>query len=123
MTAAPDARRILVVEDEMLVAMLLEDMIAALGHAVVGPFARIDEAMEAARHAAVDAAILDVNLDGRESYPVAEALAARDVPFAFATGYGSQGLRDPWRGRPTLQKPFRQRDLDMIVSTLLSCPG
>jgi CheY-like chemotaxis protein len=112
--------RILLVEDEMLVAMLLEDMLTEAGHAIVGPMARIDQAVEAARSKAIDLAILDVNVGGEEVYPVAEALAAREIPFAFATGYGAHGLRDPWQDRPTLQKPFHRNDLFRMVAELAS---
>lgn len=112
--------RILLVEDEMLVAMLLEDMLIEAGHSIVGPLARVDQAVEAARHEQIDLAILDVNVGGEEIYPVAEALAARDVPFAFATGYGAHGLRAPWQDRPTLQKPFHRSDLFRMVAELAS---
>ena len=121
MATVSDGLRVLLVEDEMMVAMLLEDMLADLGHAVVGPISRVDRAVEAARREPLDAAILDVNLDGQEVYPVAEALAARGIPFAFATGYGSEGLREPWRGRPVLRKPFRRGDLDRVMTALF--PG
>lgn len=110
--------RILLVEDEMLVAMLLEDMLAEAGHVIVGPVSRIDRAVDAASREQVDLAILDVNLGGQEVYPVAEALAARGIPFAFATGYGASGLREPWQDRPTLQKPFHRDDLFRMVDEL-----
>jgi CheY-like chemotaxis protein len=110
--------RILLVEDEMLVAMLLEDMLSEAGHAIVGPMARIDQAVEAARKEVIDLAILDVNVGGEEVYPVAEALATREIPFAFATGYGAHGLREPWQDRPTLQKPFHRNDLFRMVAEL-----
>ena len=80
--------RVLLVEDESMVALLLEDMLAELGHEVVGPVARLDKALEMAQRQALDVALLDVNLNGKEIYPVAEALAAREVPFVFVTGYG-----------------------------------
>lgn len=112
--------RILLVEDEMLVAMLLEDMLSEAGHTIIGPMARIDQALEAARKETIDLAILDVNVGGDEVYPVAEALAAREIPFAFATGYGAHGLREPWQERPTLQKPFHRSDLFRMVAELAS---
>lgn len=113
-----EGRRILVVEDEMLVAMLLEDMLAEAGHAVVGPFSHINGALEAIDRETVDLAILDVNVGGHEIYPVAERLAERHIPFAFATGYGAHGLREPWQERPTLQKPFHRSDLFRVVDAL-----
>lgn len=112
--------RILLVEDEMLVAMLLEDMLVDAGHTIVGPLSRIDKAVEAARAEAVDLAILDVNVGGEEIYPVAEILAEREIPFAFATGYGASGLREPWQERPALQKPFHRSDLFRMVAQLAS---
>jgi len=112
--------RILLVEDEMLVAMLLEDMLAEAGHTIIGPLARVDQAVEAAQQQAPDIAILDVNVGGEEVYPVAEVLAARGIPFAFATGYGAQGLDERWQHRPTLQKPFHRNDLFAMVAELAS---
>jgi DNA-binding response OmpR family regulator len=112
--------RILLVEDETMVALLLEDMLSELGHAVVGPVASLGKAMEMARDEAVDLAILDVNLDGKEAYPVAEALAARGIPFVFATGYGKGSLRAPYRDRVTLSKPFLLRDL--VHAITMACP-
>jgi CheY-like chemotaxis protein len=113
-------RRILLVEDEMLVAMLLEDMLTEAGHTIVGPMANVSQAVEAARSEPIDLAILDVNVGGDEVYPVAKALAAREIPFAFATGYGAHGLLEPWQDRPTLQKPFHRNDLFRMVDELAS---
>lgn len=107
--------RVLVVEDEAVVAMLLEDMLIDLGHEVAGAAGRFDQALEAAQTLAVDLAILDVNLNGTLTYPVAEALRARGVPVIFATGYGSDGLRDDWRSAPVIQKPFQIRDLERAI--------
>ncbi len=112
--------RILVVEDEMVVAMLLEDMLADLGCEVVGPASRVEEALRLAGSQAVDGAVLDVNVAGAEVYPVAEALAQRGIPFVFATGYGTVGLRDDYRGAPTVQKPFRQDELARIIIKAIS---
>jgi CheY-like chemotaxis protein len=80
--------RVLLVEDEIMIALLLEEMLAELDFEVVGPVARLDRAVEMAQRQALDVALLDVNLNGKEIYPVAEALAAREVPFVFVTGYG-----------------------------------
>jgi CheY-like chemotaxis protein len=103
--------RVLLVEDEIMVALLLEDMLVELDYEVVGPVARLDKALEMAQWQALDVALLDVNLNGKEIYPVAEALAAREIPFVFVTGYGRGALRAPYCDRPTLQKPFRRGDL------------
>lgn len=113
-------RRVLVVEDEVAIAMLMEDMLLDLGAEVVGPVARLVEALKVAGSEAVDLAILDVNLGGEPIYPVAEALAARGVPFLFSTGYGSQGISEEFRERPVLQKPFMQADLERAVSRVLA---
>jgi CheY-like chemotaxis protein len=103
--------RILVVEDEAAISLLLEDMLLDFGCEVVGPAARLAAALEAVAREKVDLAILDVNVAGEPIYPVAEALAARSIPFVFSTGYGSAGIRDAFRDRPVLQKPFAQHDL------------
>jgi CheY-like chemotaxis protein len=107
--------RILVVEDEMLVSMLLEDMLADFGCSVVGPAPSLSEAMPLATDAQIDAAVLDVNLGGDPIFPVADALKARGVPFVFASGYGQSGLTEAHRGAPVLQKPFRQADLERAL--------
>src|SRR5262245_29681351 len=117
---APRANRlrVLLVEDESMVALLLENMLAELGHEVVGPVARLDEAVEMAHGQALGVALLDVNLNGKEIYPVAEALAAREIPFVFITGYGKNVLRAPYRDRPTFQKPFRRDDFGELFATI-----
>jgi CheY-like chemotaxis protein len=104
--------RVLVVEDEALVSMLLEDMLADHGCEVAATASRIAQALELIEGGiAFDAAILDVNLGGEPIFPVAEALAAKGAPFVFATGYGAGGLPEAWRSRPTLQKPFSHDDV------------
>lgn len=111
-------QRILLAEDEMLVAMLLEDILIDQGHALVGPLAHLDQALHAAQHEALDLAILDVNLNGQEIYPVAEVLMERGIPFAFSTGYGAQGLAERWQKHPTLQKPYHRDELYRMVDEL-----
>ncbi len=103
--------RILVVEDEAAISLLLEDMLLDFGCEVIGPAARLSAALDAVSREQVDLAILDVNVAGEPIYPVAEALAQRSIPFVFSTGYGSAGIRDTFRDRPVLQKPFAQHDL------------
>jgi CheY-like chemotaxis protein len=103
--------RILVVEDEAAISLLLEDMLLDFGCEVVGPAARLTAALDIAHRETLDLAILDVNVAGEPVYPVVEALEARKVPFVFSTGYGSAGIRDLYRDRPVLQKPFAQHDL------------
>ena len=103
--------RVLVVEDEAAISMLLEDMLLDFGCEIVGPAARLASALEMVRSGGFDLAILDVNLAGEPIYPVAEALTERNLPFVFSTGYGSAGIKEPFRGRPVVQKPFSQQDL------------
>jgi CheY-like chemotaxis protein len=112
--------RVLVVEDETIVAMLLEQMLEELGCEVVGVAGQVTTAADLARSADMDVAILDMNLSGQSVDPVAEALAARDAPFVFASGYGEDGLTARWRGRPVLTKPFR---LDQLRQTLEAAVG
>jgi CheY-like chemotaxis protein len=98
--------RVLVVEDEALVALQLEDMLCDLGCAVVGPASRVHQALDLLDGQKVDAAVLDLNVAGELVYPVAEALSSRGLPFIFATGYGASGVNASYRNRPILQKPF-----------------
>ena len=119
MSGARTGRRVLLVEDEVMVGMLFEDMLTELGYEVTALSTRLDEAVVFARTLAVDLAVLDVNLNGRMSYPVADALRARGVPFIFATGYGPKILVPPYVGTPTLQKPFYLVDLQRVLERLV----
>jgi CheY-like chemotaxis protein len=103
--------RVLVVEDEALVALQLEDMLHELGCAIVGPASRVGQALDLLGGQEVDAAVLDLNVAGELVYPVADALASRGLPYIFATGYGAAGLTEPYRSHPVLQKPFLQNQL------------
>lgn len=114
-----DGRRVLLVEDEALVACLLEDMLADLGCATVGPAARVDQALALIEAKQIDAAMLDINLNGSLSYPIADALIARDIPFLFSTGYDRDTVREGYRSRPTLQKPFDGSELGRALTALL----
>ena len=116
--ATLDGLRVLVVEDEMMVSMLIEDMLADMGCQVVGPASRLDEAMELVGSAELDCAVLDVNLGGQPIFPLADVLREKGAPFAFATGYGDAGLRDIDKGTPVLQKPFRESDLARVLNEL-----
>lgn len=107
--------RILVVEDEALVAMMIEDALTDLGCEVVGPFSSIESGMTAVQHAQLDGAFLDVNLRGEFVYPIAEALAARGTPFIFVTGYGAAGVDPRFRGTPVLTKPFVPETIEQLV--------
>jgi CheY-like chemotaxis protein len=112
--------RILIVEDEMFISMLLEDLLTELGYRPAGPVVRLDEALAAARSEAIDAALLDVNLNGKETYAVADILAGRGIPFVFATGYGAGGIPERYRHRPILAKPFRRDDLARVLAQALA---
>jgi len=107
--------RILIVEDEMLVAMNIEDMLLDLGHEVAGIASRLEPALALAREGEFDLALLDVNLAGQPSFPIAAILRERSLPFLFATGYGVEGIVEEYRSRPVLQKPFRMLDLDQAI--------
>lgn len=103
--------RVLVVEDDALVCMMIEDFLGDLGCEVIATAARLEEAVEQASTLTLDVAVLDVNLAGKLSYPIAEILGARRIPFLFATGYGVAGLPKDLKGVPLLSKPFGIRQL------------
>jgi CheY-like chemotaxis protein len=116
---AEGGKRVLVVEDELMIRMLLEDMLDELGYRIAAQASRVEEALEAARTADFDVAILDVNLNGQPISPVADALVARGRPFVFATGYGERGLPEPYRNRPILNKPFQIDGLKLMLQAAL----
>lgn len=113
-------KRILVVEDEMIVAMLIEDILSDAGATVVGPAARVSRALDLLGGGGVDAALLDVNLAGEMTTPVAEELRRLGIPFAFATGYGAAGVPEGFAGQPLLQKPFQEHDLNRVMAEVLA---
>jgi CheY-like chemotaxis protein len=113
--------RVAVVEDETLVAMLLEDMLIDLGCHVLWTAHRVDSALDQMAQAVPDLGVLDVNIAGDEVYPVAQALAERNIPFVFTTGYGTRGLLAPWRDRPIVQKPFQMEHLSVGLLSALGC--
>lgn len=106
-------RSVLVVEDEAIIAMLVEDMLADLGHTVAATAARLDQALDAARTLQLDLAILDLNLSGKPTYEVAEALRGRGVPVIFATGAGS--VDAAWAHAQVVQKPFQLEALEAAI--------
>lgn len=120
MTVGLSGVRVLVVEDEMMVSMLLEDMLSDIGCVSVGPATRMEAALKLIELGGFDIAILDVNLNGTETYPIADALAARAIPFVFASGYSAGGLREQYRSSPMLQKPFQERELAQTLASALS---
>lgn len=111
MTSMITGLRILVVEDEPLVAMMIEDMLAEMGHVIARVASRLEDGLDAAAGGEFDAAVLDVNLGGESSFEIAERLRDRAIPFVFATGYGSAGVLDRFSGTPVLHKPFRDDEL------------
>jgi len=117
MTEALQGVKVLVVEDEYLVATLMEDMLASAGCIVAGPIPRLALALDAASKEACDVAVLDVNLAGERVYPVADILAQRNVPFVFVTGYGV--LPGEYANRPRLCKPFKMADLVNTLSDIV----
>jgi PAS domain S-box-containing protein len=118
-SAAPTVlagKRVLLVEDEMLVAMMMKDMLTDLGFSVVGPYGRISEALPVARANDLEAAVLDINLNGELVYPVAEALVARGVPIVFVTGYGAESIDQQFSQIPVLQKPIERQVLESFFA-------
>ena len=112
-------RRVLVVEDEMMILMIIEDMLADLGCESVTAAATVDQALALIGTQVFDAAMLDMNLNGNKSHDVADALAARGVPFVFSTGYSALDVRSGYRDRPVLKKPFPYEELVEIFTRLL----
>jgi CheY-like chemotaxis protein len=107
--------RVLVVEDQMLIAMEIEDALRDLGCMVVGPVGSVVPAVQLVQTQALGAAVLDVNLGGEQVFPVAEELQARNIPFIFTTGYGEMSLPEKWRDRPHLSKPFTRRQIERFI--------
>jgi len=116
-----DARdkRILIVEDEPILAMALQDILEGLGYEVVGPAMRVAPALALAGEAAIDAAILDVNMGQGNSYGIAALLAGRGIPYLFATGYGREGLEPGYDSVPVLEKPYREKDVAAALEKLV----
>lgn len=112
-------RSILVVEDEMLVLMNTENMLADLGCESVSAAATVDQALALIDGQVFDAAMLDMNLNGDKTHIIADSLAAHGVPFLFATGYVGDDMRNGYRDRPVLKKPFGDADLLKIMTALL----
>lgn len=119
MTDKADAR-ILVVEDDSLVAMMVEDMLADIGCGEVTLAATLADALHQAGTGAFDFALLDINIAGEPVFPVAEALKTRAIPFAFASGYGAPSLPPEYRACAVAAKPFRLDDLDAVVTAALA---
>ena len=112
-------KRVLVVEDEALITMLFEDILGDFACEVVGPAMNIRQATELAEAAEIDIAILDVNLNGEPSFPVASKLRSRGVPLVFSSGYGSADMPSEWQRTPILPKPFTSDEVADALAGLL----
>ena len=110
---------VLLVEDEALIRMMVADMLTDLGHTVADEAGDLASALERANRGGFDLAILDVRLKDQSIEPVAEVLASRNIPFAFASGYGADGVPERFQGRPRLQKPCPIEQLDGCIAGLL----
>lgn len=113
-------RRILVAEDESLVAMLIETLLEDAGCVMVGPAASVAEGLRLLEAGDIDAALFDINLGGEPVFPLAEAAEARGLPFAFSSGYGAAGLPTAWADRPVIDKPFDGGALLRVLAELLA---
>jgi DNA-binding response OmpR family regulator len=113
------AWNVLIVEDEFLIAMHLENLLTEMGHRVVGTAVSLDEATKLARDGKIDIAVLDINLAGIQSFPVADILHERGIAFVFASGYGSEGLVDRYRHVITLRKPYHPQELEQAIAASL----
>lgn len=116
--AGAPGRCVLIVEDEMCLALLLEDILVHAGYRVLMA-ARLAKALELVGSKRIDAAILDINLAGTSVFPAADALRERDIPFMFVSGYGAEGLPAEYRQRPVLQKPYGVQQLQQALTALL----
>ena len=115
-------KRILIVEDEPILAIALQDILEGLGYAVVGPALRVAPALALAADGDIDGAILDVNMGEAHSYGIAAVLAARGIPYLFATGYGREGLEAGHETTPVLPKPYREKQVAVAVAQLFGAP-
>jgi CheY-like chemotaxis protein len=120
-TAAPDLAglRVLLVEDESLIVMLVEDALTDFGCEIAGVASRFDDAVKKARVLDFDIAILDVNLNGLRTFPIAEIIRGRGIAFVFATGYGAMSIPEGLNAVPVLQKPFAAPELERALRTAL----
>lgn len=114
--------RVLVVEDEFLISMMIEDVLGDMGCEMVGPESDLAEAMARARDEPLDAAILDVTISDGKVFPVAEILLKRGVPFILASGYGDWSLPDAMQGQIRLTKPFMAADVERAVRSVCPVP-
>ncbi len=120
MTASrPPGGSVFLVEDETMIRMMVAEMLVDLGYRIAGEAGDVDEALRLVETVDFDIALLDVNVNGKVVTPVARAIVARKRPFIFATGYGTQGMPEEFRGRPALQKPFQMETLARMIEAAL----
>lgn len=112
-------RRALIVEDEMFVAMMLEEMLEDIGYQVAGTVSRVATALPLVDTLDFDFAILDVNLAGETSFPIADALAEKGKPYIFATGYGRRGIVEAHAQQPVISKPYSSDDLQSAIASVI----
>ncbi|WIW44464.1 response regulator [Bradyrhizobium sp. 62B] len=110
---------VLLVEDEALIRMMIADMLTELGHSVAGEAPDLTSGLMLASAPGVDAAILDLQLGKDSSEPIAIELEKRGIPFAFASGYGADGMPQTFKDHPVLQKPFPMDELQRCMAKLL----
>jgi CheY-like chemotaxis protein len=115
----PQGGSVFLVEDEVMIRMMVADMLEELGYSIAAEAGEISEAIKLAQSTDFDLAILDVNVNGKVISPVADLIRARNRPFIFATGYGSSGLPEEYRDRPSLQKPFQIETLARVIENTL----
>jgi CheY-like chemotaxis protein len=120
---AQAGRRVLVVEDESMIRMLLDGMLSDIGYTMTAEAGALDEAMALAKQEDFDIAILDVNLHNEPITPVADILTQRGLPFVFATGADLRGVPQAYRSHPTLQKPFRVEELKRALQVAVPKPA
>lgn len=118
MDKATEKTCVLVCEDEMFVAMMLQDRLEHVGYRVLMA-ARVDKGLELAESEPIDVGLLDINMAGEDSFPVAERLRDRGIPFLFSSGYDAEGLPETWRGTKVLQKPYDTKEVTAALSALL----
>ncbi|EKG38587.1 response regulator [Pseudomonas syringae] len=111
--------KVLLVEDETMLAMLMEMMLEDLGFATAYHASTLNDGIEYARNGEYDLAILDINIIGGDSFPIAAAIADRGIPFMFCSGYGRLGIPDAWLNRRCVAKPFSAEQLSEALSELL----
>lgn len=122
MTAEPHilaGKRVLIVEDELLVALLIEDILIEFGCNTFGPCGTLEKALAAASSETLDLAVLDINLAGERAYPVAEALERRNIPFLFVSGYGDEAIPEGHETWKVCAKPFKTKDLTRMLEAAL----